>query len=178
MSDSSVYHLLAFTFTGKDRTKDVVKELVKEGKAEGLKTVASVAVSRDEKGKVKFSQIRGMSTKKGVGIGVGAGALLAILGSGGVLLPVVAGGAAGGVLAKHRDKKELSGELQELTEAMANDSSALLAVVRDTETEDIINEFEAFNANVITVTLGDEETGLIESMLMGEFEIDLDKIEE
>jgi uncharacterized membrane protein len=173
MSDdkASVYHIVAFTFEGKDRGKEVVKELKKSDDLEGLKVINSVLISRDEVGKVKFSEIRGMSTKKGLGIGASAGVLLGIIGSGGLLLPVVAGGAAGGVLAKRHDKKVLGKDLSEITDLMENDSSAILALLEDKDTEKMIDDMSDFNANVVTLTLGDEESGLVESMMAGEFEI-------
>lgn len=181
MTDSesaSVYHLVAFAFEGKDRAKEIVKEIKKSDALAGVKVINSAVISRDEKGKVKFSEIRGMSTTKGATIGGGAGLLLAVLGSGGLLLPVLAGTAAGGLLAKHRDKKTLGKELQELTDAMTDDSSALLALVEDKEAESLINDMDGFNANVITVTLGDEASGIIESMLVGEVEISPELLED
>jgi uncharacterized membrane protein len=175
---ANVYHLVAFAFDGQGRAKEVVKEVKKSGLTKGLKTLFSVIMIRDENGKVKFSSIKGMSGKKGAGIGAGAGALLAILGSGGVLLPVVVGGAVGKGIATRKDKKELSGELQELTDAMPDDSSAILAVVQDKEAESLINDMDGFNADVVTITLGDEASGMVESLMMGEFEIDEDLLEE
>lgn len=179
MSDEAqVYHLIAFTFNGKGTAKEIVKRIKKEKDLEGMKVINSVLVSRDEVGKVKFSEIRGMSTKKGLGAGAGAGLILGVLGSGGLLLPVLAGSAAGGVLAKARDKKSLGKEMLPITSAMTNDSSAIFALLKDEDAEDMIDEMKDFNANVVTVTLGDEESGLVESMMVGEFEIADDDTDE
>ena len=175
MSDeqqAAVYHVVGFTFTGKDRAKEVVKEARNSGVLEGLKVINSAMIARDEDGKVKFSEIRGMSTKKGFGVGAGVGTLLAVIGSGGLLLTAAAGGAVGAAIAKRRDKKVLKKEFVELTDAMPNDSSAVLALVENKELEGVIDDMDGFNATVVTVTLGDEESGIVDTMLAGEFEID------
>lgn len=176
---ANVYHLVAFMFEGKDRANEVVKEIKKnKDMLEGLKVVNSVVIRRNEEGKVKFSEIRGMSTKKGLGWGAGTGLVLGILGSGGLLAPVLLGSAAGAGIAKHHDKKELSKEMQEITDAMHDDSSALLAILQDKEAEKMIDEMEGFNANVVTVTLGDEESQMVASMVAGDLEIDAELLEE
>ena len=75
-------------------------------------------------------------------------------GPAGVLALGAAGAAIGGV-AGHLDRYIPKDDLEELGEALTPDSSALLILLEDTYTEGAINDMSGYNANVVTLTVGE-----------------------
>ena len=51
--------------------------------------------------------------------------------------------------------------MEELGEALTPDSSAVLLLLEDTYSEGVINSLDSYNANVVTLTVGDELSGEI-----------------
>jgi len=113
-----------------------------------------------------------MNTWKGAGWGAAAGLVLGLIGSGGLLAPVAAASGIGALVAKQHDKKELKEAMNELIEAMPNDSSMLMAVLQDKEAEKMVNEVEGVNAQIVTFTLGDESSGVIANLVEGQVDVD------
>ena len=164
---SAVYNILAFTFDGQDTANQTVKAIKSSGALEGYDIVAQAVVEQDAKGKVHIHE----PGRGGVGAGVGAvaGGLLGLIGGpAGLLAWVVGGAVVGGVAGKYLGRPIKKGDLQEIGQAMSPDSSAFLLLLEDTYSEGVVDSLKGYNANVVTLTVGDELSGQIASYVAGE----------
>jgi uncharacterized membrane protein len=164
---SAVYNILAFTFDGKDDASETVKQIKKSGALEGQAIVAEAIVEQDEKGKVHIHE----PGRGGLGAGIGAvgGGLLGLIGGpAGLLAWTVGGAVVGGVAGKYLGRPFSKGDLKEIGEAMSPDSSAFLLLIEDIESEAVVNSMKGYNANVVTLTVGDELSGQIAAYVAGE----------
>ncbi len=164
---ASIFNILAFTFEGQDTADDVVKQIKKSGALDGQVILAEVVVEQDEKGKVHFHE-PGHGTLGSVVGAVGGGLLGLIGGPAGLLAWTVGGAVVGGVAGKYLGRPFSKGEIKEIGEALSPNTSAFMLLVEDYESESIINKMDDFNANVITLTVGDELSGQIASYVSGE----------
>ena len=164
---SAVFDILAFTFDGQDTANQTVNDIKSSGALEGYDIVAQAVVEQDPNGKVHIHEPgRG---GVGAGLGVVAGGLLGLIGGpAGLLVWAVAGGVIGGVAGKYLGRPIKKGDLQEIGEAMSPDSSAFLLLLEDQYSEDVVNSLQGYNANVVTLTVGDELSGQIASYVAGE----------
>ena len=170
MSDkekSSVYNILAFNFQGEKTAGETVKQIKKSGALEGQMIVAEAVVSVNEKGKTHIHE-PGHGVMGGT-VGLVAGGLLGLIGGPvGLLAWAVGGAVVGGVAGKYLGRPFSKGDLKEIGEQMDPDTSAFLLLVEDIESEAIINKMDGYNANVVTLTVGDEMSGQIASYVAGE----------
>ena len=58
--------------------------------------------------------------------------------------------------------------MKEIGEALSADSSALLVLLEDKETEDVVKSMAGYSTDVVTLTVGDELSGQIASYVAGE----------
>jgi uncharacterized membrane protein len=164
---SAVYNIVAFNFDGKDTAKQTLKEAKSAGVFEGYDVVVEAIVEQDEKGKVHFHE-PGHGILGGAG-GAAVGGLLGLIGGpAGLLAWAVGGAVVGGVAGKYMGRPIKKGDLEEIGEAMSPDTSALLMLLEDTDTEDVVDGMSGYNANVVTLTVGDELSGQIASYVSGE----------
>jgi uncharacterized membrane protein len=166
-SDSSaVYNILAFAFAGKDTAKQNLKAIKSSGALDGYDIVAQATVDQNEKGKVHIHE----PGHGGVGavIGGAVGGTLGLFGGPAGVLALGAAGAAIGGAAGHLDRVIPKSDLEELGEALTPDSSALLLLLEDTESEGVINSMSGYNANVVTLTVGSDLSGQIAQYTAGE----------
>jgi uncharacterized membrane protein len=163
---SAIYNILAFTFDGKDDAKEAVKQIKKSGTLDGQLILAEVVVEQDEKGKVHVHE-PGHGTLGAVVGGLGAGLLGLIGGPAGLLAWTVGGAVVGGVAGKYLGRPFSKGDLEEIGEAMSPNSSAFLLLVEDINSEIVIDKMEGYNANVVTLTVGDELSGQIAQYTSG-----------
>ena len=164
---SAVYNILAFNFDGQDTANQTVKAIKSSGALEGYDIVAQCVVEQDVKGKVHIHE----PGRGGVGGAVGAvaGGLLGLIGGPAVLLAWAVGGAVvGGVAGKYLGRPFKKGDLEQIGEAMSPDSSAFMLLLEDTYSEGVVNSLKGYNANVVTLTVGDEMSGQIASYVAGE----------
>lgn len=164
---STIYNVLAFTFEGEDTAKDIVKQIKKSGSLDGQAIVAEAIVSVNEKGKTHIHEPGHGVLGGAVGV-VGGGILGIIGGPAGLLAWTVGGAVVGGVAGKYLGRPFSNGELKEIGESMPPDSSAFLLLVEDFQSEDVINHMDGYNANVVTLTIGDELSGQIAQYVSGE----------
>jgi uncharacterized membrane protein len=165
-SDSSaVYNILAFAFAGKDTAKQNLKAIKSSGALEGYDIVAQATVDQNEEGKVHIHE----PGHGGVGavIGGAIGGTLGLFGGPAGVLALGAAGAAIGGAAGHLDRVIPKEDLEELGEALTPDSSALLLLLEDTESEGVINDMSGYNANVVTLTVGSDLSGEIAQYTAG-----------
>ena len=163
---SAVFNILAFTFDGQDTANQTVKDIKSSGALEGYDIVAQAVVEQDVQGKVHIHE----TGRGGLGAGIGAvaGGLLGLIGGpAGLLAWAVGGAVVGGVAGKYLGRPFKKGDLEEIGEAMSPDSSAFLLLLEDTYSEDVVDSLKGYNANVVTLTVGDELSGQIASYVAG-----------
>jgi uncharacterized membrane protein len=166
-SDSNPYTVLAFCFADRDRAGEVMKEL-KAGKIlEAHQVVAHAVVEVDKYGKAQVHQ----HGRGGVGAAAGimAGEALALLGGpAGLLVWAVAGGAIGGAVGHFVDRAFSKADLAQLKDRMSPQSSAILTMAKDAETEGITAALQHYQAIVVTLALGAEATGAVDQSVAGD----------
>ncbi len=157
---SSIYNILVFSFTDTHTADEVVNELKASQKLGGYKIVAEAVVIREADGSVHVHEPGEGS--KGATIGAVVGGAIGLLGGPvGVLWLAAAGGALGGVAGHFAGRSIPADDLKKIGEQLQPNSSAFLALVEDTDAEAVVNSMSGVNANVVTVTLGDELSGTI-----------------
>jgi uncharacterized membrane protein len=72
------------------------------------------------------------------------------------------------VAGKYLGRPFSKGDLKEIGEAMAPDTSAFLLLVEDIASETVVDSMKEYNANVVTLTVGDDLSGQIASYVAGE----------
>ena len=164
---SAVFNILAFTFDGKDDADEAVKQIKKSGALKGQMIIAEVIVEQDEKGKVHVHE-PGHGTFGSVVGAVGGGLLGLIGGPAGLLAWTVGGAVVGGVAGKYLGRPFSKGDIKEIGEAMSPDTSAFLLLVEDKDSEKAVDSLKGYNANVVTLTVGDELSGQIAAAVAGE----------
>jgi uncharacterized membrane protein len=128
--------------------------------------VAEAIVSVDADGKTHIHE-PGHGTVGSVVGAVGGGLLGLIGGPAGLLAWTVGGAVVGGVAGKYLGRPFSKGDLKEIGEAMSPDSSAFLLLVEDINSESVIDSMKGYNANVVTLTVGDELSGQIAQYTAG-----------
>ena len=157
---SSIYNILVFSFTDTHTADEVVNELKASQKLGGYKIVAEAVVIREADGSVHVHEPG--EGGKGATIGAVVGGAIGLLGGPvGVLWLAAAGGALGGVAGHFVGRSIPADDLKKIGEQLQPNSSAFLALVEDTDAEAVVNSMSGVNANVVTVTLGDELSGTI-----------------
>jgi uncharacterized membrane protein len=157
---SSIYNILVFSFTDTHTADEVVNELKASQKLGGYKIVAEAVVIREADGSVHVHEPG--EGGKGATIGAVVGGAIGLLGGPvGVLWLAAAGGALGGVAGHFAGRSIPADDLKKIGEQLHPNSSAFLALVEDTDAEAVVNSMSGVNANVVTVTLGDELSGTI-----------------
>jgi len=157
---SSIYDILVFSFADTQTADEVVNELKASQKLGGYKVVAEAVVIREADGSVHVHEPG--EGGKGAAIGAAVGAAIGLLGGPvGVLWLAAAGGALGGVAGHFAGRSIPADDLKKIGEQLQPNSSAFLALVENTDAEAVLNSMSGVNANVITITLGDELSGTI-----------------
>ena len=157
---SSIYDILVFSFADTHTADEVVNELKASQKLGGYKVVAEAVVIREADGSVHVHEPG--EGGKGATIGAVVGGAIGLLGGPvGVLWLAAAGGALGGVAGHFAGRSIPADDLKKIGEQLQPNSSAFLALVEDTDAEAVVNSMSGIQANVVTVTLGDELSGTI-----------------
>ena len=170
---SAVYNIVAFIFADPNTAKEVSKELKHEAKGAGYKVIANAAVEVDAKGKAHIHEA-GHGTWGAILGGGGVGLLSLIGGPVGLLAWAVAGGVVGGFAGKIGGRAIPKKGLEELAAKMQPNTSALLAIVEDKESEARIDSMKGYKAQVVTMTVGDEVSGEIAQGVAAEVEVPAD----
>ncbi len=165
-SSSAVYNILAFRFDGQKGAEQALKQAKSSGALDGYTIAAQATVEQDAEGKVHFHEPGHGGI--GAGIGAGAGALLGLIGGpAGLLAWTVAGGVIGGTAGHYMGRVLSRGDMKEIGEALTPDTSFLLLLLEDSESEDVIKSMSGYSADVVTLTVGDELSGQIASYVAG-----------
>ena len=159
-TDSSIYDILVFSFADTHTADEVVNELKASQKLGGYKVVAEAVVIREADGSIHIHEPG--EGGKGATIGAVVGGAIGLLGGPvGVLWLAAAGGALGGVAGHFAGRSIPADDLKKIGEQLQPNSSAFLALVEDTDAEAVLNSMSDVQANVVTVTLGDELSGTV-----------------
>jgi uncharacterized membrane protein len=159
-ASSSIYDILVFSFADTHTADEVVNELKASQKLGGYKVVAEAVVIREADGSVHIHEPG--EGGKGATIGAVVGGAIGLLGGPiGVLWLAAAGGALGGVAGHFAGRSIPADDLKKIGEQLQPNSSAFLALVEDTDAEAVLNSMSDVQANVVTVTLGDELSGTV-----------------
>jgi uncharacterized membrane protein len=164
---SSVYHIVLFSFVGAARAGEVMRDLDAGQKLAGYKIVSHAVVERDAQGKVHVHE----PGRGGVGgtAGAVAGGLLGLLaGPAGGLLLATAGGVLGGLAGHFAGRAIPAEDLQRLGAALPPDSSGLVVLAEDTEAEKLVGDLQGYQANVVTIAVGDELSGEVAAAVAAE----------
>ncbi len=187
---SAVYNILAFTFKGTNTASDIFKQAKADRVFEGEKILAQAVVEHDAKGKIHVHEPGhgGVGAVIGGALGGGieavaggavAGEVAAVAGSAaagllglmggpvGLLVWVAAGALIGGVAGKYLGRPISKGDLEQIGKAMPPDTSAILVLVEDKESEGVVKGMKGYNAQVVTLTVGDELSGELAAFAAG-----------
>ena len=157
---SAVYNIVALNFAGEDTAKQQLKDMKSSGVLDGYEIVAQCIVSQNEKGKVHIHEPG--SGGWGAVVGGAVGGLLGVFGGpAGVLALGASGAAIGGAAGHYWGRLVPKEDLEELGAEMVPNTSALLLLLEDTETEGLVNDVDGYDANVVTLTVGDDLSGEI-----------------
>jgi uncharacterized membrane protein len=152
---SNAYTVLAFCFVDRSTAGEVLKELKAARKLEEYHVVAEAVVEVDDKGKSHVHQ----HGRGGVGAAVGimAGEALALLGGPvGLLAFAAVGGAIGGAAGHFVDQAFSKEDLAKLKDQLSPNSSALLTMAKEADTERIKTGMTGYPASVVALALGAE----------------------
>jgi len=167
VQDDHVYHIVLFAFRGEKRAGDVLEDIERGQKMSGYRILAQAVVERSVQGKVTVHE----PGRGGVGgtMGAVAGGLLGLFGGPlAVVVLAIGGGVAGGIAGHFAGRAIPAEDLRKFGDALPPDSSGLVVLAEDTEAERIIGELEGYAVDVVTVTVGDELSGEIDTMLAAE----------
>ncbi len=159
-SGNQVYNVIAFIFADRNSAMTVSNEIKHSAKSENYKVLANAVVEVDEKGKAHVHEAGHGGWGTAIGAG-GLGMLSLIGGPAGLLVWAVAGGVIGGEVGKHMGRAIPKEDMEKLGAQMQPNTSAILAVIEDTESEQLIDSMKGYHAQVVTLTMGDEVSGEI-----------------
>jgi uncharacterized membrane protein len=166
---ATVYTIALFSFEGEKTAARIVSEMMEEQKFSGYRIVAEAVVEQNAAGKLHIHE----PGRGGVGgsIGAVAGGIVGLfIGPVAVLALAITGGAAGGIAGHFAGRSIPTEDLKKLGEALHPNSSAFVVLIEDTEAEAVIGAMQGYNANVVTVAVGDELSGEIEAAVVADFE--------
>jgi uncharacterized membrane protein len=169
---NAVYNIIAFVFADPKKAMMVHDELKASkaaAKEQGYKIVANAVVEVDDKGKAHIHE--GGHGGWGAAGGVAVGGFLGLIGGPvGLLAWVVAGGVIGGFAGKIGGRAIPKEDLEKLADYMQPNTSAILAIIEDKGAEQLINQMSPYQAQVVTLTVGDETSGEIAQAVAVEVE--------
>jgi uncharacterized membrane protein len=167
VQDDHVYHIVLFAFRGEKRAGDVLEDIERGQKMSGYRILAQAVVERNVQGKVTVHE----PGRGGVGgtMGAVAGGLLGLFGGPlAVVVLAIGGGVAGGIAGHFAGRAIPAEDLRKFGDALPPDSSGLVVLAEDTEAERIVGELQGYAVDVVTVTVGDELSGELDTMLAAE----------
>jgi uncharacterized membrane protein len=159
---TTVYHIVMFAFADTMTADQVVSQVKAAQQPDGYRLLAEAVVIHTADGHVQIHE-PGRGVVGGT-IGAVTGGLLGLLGGPvAVLALAVAGGIAGGVAGHFVGRQIPAEDLKKLGGALPPNSSAFLVLVEDTDSEKVIKDLDRYNAQIVTLTVGDELSGAIET---------------
>lgn len=155
MSEEKNLTLVVVSFDGDETAKQALKK-IKELKKEKKVTIEDmVAVNKNEKGKVKLTQGRGFTGKKGA-LGLGSVGLIGAAIVGGPVVLAAALGAGVGAASSQVKKIFDNDELKKMGEDLESDDSLLFMVLSDFEVGSMESAMEEVGAKMNAFLLAEE----------------------
>jgi uncharacterized membrane protein len=131
MADTRERAVLAY-FDSAAQADEAAQELMRWDKDDDLIGLDTIGIlTKDAEGKLETKNLSARNTGKGALVGLGLGALAAVVSGGLTLLPAAIGGAAGGGLVGSRSKRGLGlsdDDLQQLSAALEEGGAAVLVL--------------------------------------------------
>ncbi|MEA3323354.1 MAG: DUF1269 domain-containing protein [Patescibacteria group bacterium] len=152
--DNKEYKFLAVVLEGDETADEALKKVQKLKKSDTFTLEDVVAVHKNEKGKVKLKQGRGLTGTKGT-LGFGTAGLVAGTIFGGPLVGAAIGAAIGGA-SSQINKVFGNDEMKELGESLDQDSSMLVLLVSDMEEGALETLSAEFGAEVHAFMIAEE----------------------
>lgn len=160
------YNILAFNFEGQNTAREALKQVRMTGALDEYLVQARAVLEQDENGEVHVIE-PGHGIWGAVG-GAAVGGLLGVLGGPiGLLTLSVAGAALGGVAGRRLGRVVPKEDLKVLGKRLVPNSSTLLFLLEGTQTEGVINTMKQFDADVLTMVVGDDVAAELTSYWAG-----------
>lgn len=139
-------------------------EYIDQFEREGLITLNDAVIAeRGVGGEVTIKQANpqtGKTSLRGSGVGLLAGLLL-----GGPILGVAAGAGIGAIVGAAKDFGLDDHFVEEISESLKPESSALFLLVKEANTEELQGRFDKYEARVITTTLPPDREKALQKLL-------------
>jgi uncharacterized membrane protein len=145
MADTAERAVTAY-FDSAAQAEQAAQDLMRWDQAADVKLGAIGVLAKDAAGKLATKNLSARNTGKGAKVGLGLGALAAVLSGGLTLIPTAIGGAAGGGLVGALSKKGLGlpdDDLQQLGDQLDGGHAALLVLCDDPDVEAIAAQLAA-----------------------------------
>ncbi len=166
-NESTVYHIVAATFDQRDTAEQVASDFHDEQQIAEYRIRAHAVVDVDEKGKSHVHEPGHGAV--GTTVGVVGGGLLTLLGGPlGLLAMAAAGGLVGGIVGRHFGRAISEDDLKELGNRLAPNTSAFLVLVEESDAERVSHRLQAYDTQILTMTVGDELCGELDDIFADE----------
>ena len=155
--------LSLFLFTGCGQGRVEFVQVVQNHTELTTETLDAVVASSGPGGDVKIKQThsdKGKFALRGSGIGLLAGLLL-----GGPIGGLVGGAAVGAIAGALKDYGIDNDFIEEVSESLKPDSSALFLMVKNAKAEETLERLKPFKARVLSTTLSEEQETKLKKVL-------------
>lgn len=156
-------NIVVLAFDGRYVAKATLKNIQKMQEEGLLEIVDAVVASRGPGSEVKIEQThsdKGRFALRGSGIGLLAGLLL-----GGPIGGLVGGAAVGAIAGALKDYGIEDDFIEEISESLKADSSALFLMVKNAKAEETLERLKPFEAKVLSTTLSEEQEQKLRKVL-------------
>ena len=156
-------NIIVLAFDGRYTAKATLVDIQKMQEEGLLEIVDAVVASSGPGGDIKIKQTHSDTGKfalRGSGIGLLAGLLL-----GGPIGGLVGGAAVGTIAGALKDHGIDDDFIEEMSESLKPDSSALFLMVKNAKVEETLERLKPFKANVLSTTLSEEQEQKLKKVL-------------
>ena len=153
--DTNNSNLVAIAYDGRATATEVLHEIQALQASGDIVLEDAVIVERHQGTQVEIKQVQTpewKSTKRGSGIGLVAGLLL-----GGPIVGAMAGAGLGYMIGKLRDHGIPDKFIEDLSQSLEPDSSALFLLVKEANAEKALTTIKPFKGCVLSTTLDEEQ---------------------
>jgi uncharacterized membrane protein len=163
MESNGESNIVVLAFDGRYTAKATLKDIQKMQEDGLLEIKDAVVASRGPGGNVKIEQThseKGKFALRGSGIGLLAGLLV-----GGPIGGLVGGAAVGVIAGALKDYGIDDDFIEEVSESLKPDSSALFLMVSNAKAEETLERLKPFKAKVLNTTLSEEQEQKLKEVL-------------
>jgi uncharacterized membrane protein len=163
MESNGESNIIVLAFDGRHTAKAMLKDIQKMQEDGLLEIEDAVVTSSGTGGNVKIEQThsdKGKFALRGSGIGLLAGLLV-----GGPIGGLVGGAAVGAIAGALKDYGIDDDFINEVSESLKPDSSALFLMVKNAKAEETLERLKPFKAKVLNTTLSEEQEQRLKEVL-------------